>query len=90
MAVVVVSVPLAFSFMRLSDESSIMKQLEGKQIGEVTIRQVHARAIQPLELSVELVTPSALTNRKLDVIKAEIELQLQREVIMEAQVVIRR
>jgi len=90
MAVVVVSVPLAFSFMRLSDESSIMQQLEGKKIGEVTIRQVHARAIQPLELSVELVTPSALTNGKLDVIKAEIELQLQREVIMEAQVVIRR
>lgn len=89
-AVVVVSVPLAFSFMRLSDESSIMQQLEGKKIGQVTIRQVRARAIQPLELSVELVTPSALTNGKLDVIKAEIELQLQREVIMEAQVVIRR
>ncbi|MEH6454210.1 MAG: TIGR00341 family protein [Psychromonas sp.] len=90
LAVLLVSVPLAFSFMRLSDESSVMQQLEGKQIGEVTIRQVHARAIEPLQLSVELVTPSALTNQKLDLIKAEIELQLQREVVMEAQVIIRR
>lgn len=89
-AVLLVSIPLVFSFMRLSDESSIKNQLEGQTIGEVTIRQVSARTKQPLELSVELVTPSALTNAKLDLIKAEIELQLQREVILEAQVIIRR
>lgn len=90
LAVILVSVPLAISFMRLSDESSVMLQLEGKDIGEVSIRQVRARAIEPLQLSVQLVTPSALTNEKLDLIKAEIEAQLQREVVMEAQVVIRR
>lgn len=88
--VALVSVPLVFSFMRLSDEASIMQQLEGSNIGEVTIRQVNARAIQPVALSLEIVTPSALTNAKLDRIKAAIELQLQRPVIMEAKVVIRR
>ncbi|WP_232772567.1 DUF389 domain-containing protein [Psychromonas sp. Urea-02u-13] len=89
-AVVLVSVPLVFSFMRLSDESSVVQQLEGKIIGQVTIRQVHARAVQPLEIAVKLVTPSALTNAKLDTIKAQIEAQLQRDVIMEAQIIIRR
>jgi len=88
--VALVSVPLIVSFMRLSDESSIMQQLEGKIIANVTIRQVSARAIQPVALSLELVTPSALTNAKLDQIKAQIEVQLQRDVIMEAKVVIRR
>ena len=90
LAVTIVSVPLVFSFIRLSDESSIMQQLEGKKFGLVTIRQVNARAIEPLELSVKLVTPSALTNATLDNIKSEIEAQLNRDVIMEAQVIIRR
>ena len=89
-AVFVVSIPLFFSFIRLSDESSIMQRLEGKKIAEVTIRQVKARDLQLLELSLQLVSPSALTNKKLDIIKAEIELLLQRPVIMEAQVIIRR
>jgi len=89
-AVALVSVPLIFSFIRLSDESSIMQQLEGKSIGDVRIRQVSARAITPVEISLELVSTSALTNAKLDQIKADIEAQLQRDVIMEAKVVIRR
>lgn len=88
--VALVSVPLVFSFMRLSDEATIMQQLEGKQIGEVTIRQVSARAITPVALSIELVTTSALTNAKLDRIKIAIERQLQQPVTMEATVVIRR
>jgi len=89
-AVLLVSIPLVFSFMRLSTESSIIQQLEGKKIGQVTLRQVSARAIEPIELSIELVTPSALTNAKLDIIKSEIEAQLQQPVTMEAKVVIRR
>lgn len=88
--VLLVSIPLGVSFMRLSDESSIVQHLEGKKIGEVTLRQVQARAVTPVELSIELVTPSALTNKKLDLIKAVIEAKLQRDVIMEAKVIIRR
>ncbi|WP_413698944.1 DUF389 domain-containing protein [Psychromonas sp. KJ10-10] len=89
-AVIIVSVPLAFSFMRLSDEASIMQQLEGKTIDQVTIRQVQAHALRPLELSIQLITPTALTNLDLDNIKENIEMRLQRDVIMEAQVIIRR
>ncbi|WP_354625000.1 TIGR00341 family protein [Psychromonas sp. MME2] len=89
-AVLIVSVPLVISFMRLSDESSIIHQLQGRQIGEVTIRQVHARAVHPLSLSIELVSPSGITDEELDTIKAAIESQLQRTIIMEAQVIIRR
>ena len=89
-AVVLVSIPLVLSFIRLTEESSITQQLEGTQVGNVIIRQVRARAIEPLQLSVQLVTPQALTNEKLDKIKAQIETQLQREVVMEAQVIIRR
>ena len=88
--VALVSIPLVFSFIRLSDEAVIMQQLEGKKIGEVVIREVHARALQPVEISVKLMTPTTLTTEKLDTIKQSIESQLQQKVILEAQVIIRR
>ncbi|RJG47454.1 TIGR00341 family protein [Motilimonas pumila] len=90
MAVAIVSIPLVISFMRLSDEAKVIKYLEGKQIGSVTLRHVSARAVGPLELSLEIVTPAALTGFDLDTIKDEIEAKLREPVIMEAQVVIRR
>ena len=89
-AVLLVSIPLIFSFMQLSNESSIIEQLEGKQIGKVTLRHVSAQTAQPLSLSVQLVSPDALTNNKLDLIKSEIEAQLKQDIVLEAQVIIRR
>ena len=89
-AITIVSIPLVFSFMRLSDEARIKHQLEGKIVGEVIIREVQARAIKPIEISVKLVTPEMLTSQNLDEIKDSIESQLQRKVILEAQIVVRR
>ena len=88
--VALVSIPLIFSFLRLSEEAKIMQQLEGKQVGRVIIREVYARALDPVEISLKIVTPETLTSQKLDKIKETIESQLQQKVIMEAQVVIRR
>jgi len=88
--VAIVSIPLVFSFLRLSDEAAIMQQLEGKVVGDVTIREVHARSVEPMEISLKLLTPETLTSENLDAIKQGIELQLQRKVILEAQVIIRR
>lgn len=88
--VTLVSIPLVFSFLRLSEEAKIMQQLEGKRIGEVVIREVYARALEPIEISVKLVTPETLTSEKLDAIKDSIKAELQQDVIMEAQVIIRR
>ncbi len=89
-AVLLVSIPLVMSFIRLSDEAHIVQKLQGQTIGNVVIRSIRARAVEPLQLSVQLVTPSALTDRELDTIKAKIQTELQRDVVMEAQVVIRR
>ena len=89
-AVLLVSTPLAISFIRLSEEAQIVQRLQGKTIGNVTIRSVRARAVEPLELSIQLVTPTSLTNTDLDNIKETIETELAFNVIMEAQVIIRR
>ncbi|MCE2573030.1 TIGR00341 family protein [Motilimonas eburnea] len=89
-AVALVSIPLVFSFMRLSDEANIVRDLEGEQIGSVILRHVQARAVEPVELSLQIVTPAALTGADLDTIKDVVEGKLKRDVIMEAQVVIRR
>ena len=88
--VALVSIPLIFSFIRLSDEAIIIQQLEGKKIGNVTLREVRASALNPIKVSVQLVTPETLTSDSLDVIKDEIEIQLKQKVIMEAEVIIRR
>lgn len=88
--VTIVSIPLVFSFMRLSEEADIIQQLEGKVIGEVRLREVHARAVEPLKVSLKLVTPETLTSENLDTIKESIEIKLDRKVVMEAQVIIRR
>ncbi|MCW8994879.1 MAG: TIGR00341 family protein, partial [Psychromonas sp.] len=88
--VIVISIPLLLSFLRLSTEAQIVRQLEGQVIGHVALRNVQARAVKPLELSIQLVTPATLTETDLDTIKKVIETKLTRKVIMEAQVIIRR
>ncbi|MCE0557762.1 TIGR00341 family protein [Motilimonas sp. E26] len=90
LAVAIVSIPLVFSFMRLSEEAKIVQALEGKEIGSVILRHIQARANEPIELSLQIVTPAALTGADLDTIKDVVEGKLNRDVIMEAQVVIRR
>lgn len=89
-AVFLVSIPLFFSFLRLAQESSVVQQLQGKQIEEATIRQISARDIDPMLLSIELVSPTQLSDAKLDTIKRNIEQQLQREVTLEATIIIQR
>jgi uncharacterized hydrophobic protein (TIGR00271 family) len=89
-AVILVSMPLVVSFIHLSDEAQIVKKLQGQSIGNVTIRTVDARSVEPIELSLQLVTPTYLTDIELDNIKVTIENKLQRKVIIEAQVIIRR
>lgn len=89
-AVLIVSIPLVMSFIRLSDEAQIVQKLQGQTIGNAVIRTIRARAVKPLELSIQLVTPTSLTNTDLDNIKETIETKLQRDVVIEAQVVIRR
>lgn len=88
--VALVSIPLVFSFMRLADEATIIQQLEGKQVGKITLREVTANALSPIKVSVKLVTPETLTSDNLDAVKKAIEVQLQQQVIMEAEVIIRR
>ncbi|MGL4474592.1 MAG: TIGR00341 family protein, partial [Shewanella sp.] len=89
-AVAVVSIPLVFSFMRLSEEARIVTSLEGESIGNVTLRHIKARAGNPVELSLQLVSPEALTSSDIDAIKDVIETQLKRDVTLEAQIIVRR
>ncbi|WP_028865077.1 TIGR00341 family protein [Psychromonas aquimarina] len=89
-AVIVVSIPLLLSFNRLSDEAEIVQKLQGQVIGNAAIRDIRARAVEPLQLSIQLVTPTSLTDVDLDSVKQAIETKLGRKVIMEAQVIIRR
>ncbi|WP_427981385.1 TIGR00341 family protein [Agarivorans sp.] len=89
-AVTLVSVPLFFSFSRLSEEAKIVQRLQGKTFNQILLRTVQARGVEPLVLRVQLLSEDALTNRQLDELKQNIEQQLGRSVTLEASIIIRR
>jgi uncharacterized membrane protein len=88
--VILVSVPLMISFMHLSYEAKIIKALEGTKIDHVILRHVSARDVEPVELTLDILTANVLNELDLDNIKLAIEEKLQTSVILEAKVVIRR
>ncbi|MDO6765574.1 TIGR00341 family protein [Agarivorans sp. 1_MG-2023] len=89
-AVVLVSVPLVFSFNRLSEEAQIVQRLQGKTFNEVLLRTVRAQSTKPLTLHVQLVSAKALSDQQLDLLKDSIQAELKRPFNLEASIIIRR
>jgi uncharacterized hydrophobic protein (TIGR00271 family) len=90
LVVILISVPLMVSFMHLSYEAKIIKALEGTKIEHVVLRHVSARDVEPVELTLDILTANVLNELDLDNIKQAIEEKLHTSVILEAKVVIRR
>lgn len=74
--VIGISTPLAFGFSRMVRENSIVQNLNGQQIGHITLRDVDVRQINPMRISVKVITAKPLTEEELKNIKRVIEDQL--------------
>jgi uncharacterized hydrophobic protein (TIGR00271 family) len=88
--VIILSIPLIFSFNRMLDEHRLIQQLDGWTVEQVVVSDVMVKSLSPLSLSVKVVSSKPLETETLDAIKLEIEEKLQKEVSLEIITVISR
>ncbi len=81
--VILVAVPLSFSFDRIMQEASITKALEGTTIENVVLRDVRIRFGAQMVVSLRLVGPESIEPEKIQSIKKEIEKKINQPVVLE-------
>jgi uncharacterized hydrophobic protein (TIGR00271 family) len=86
----IVSVPLAFGFLRMVSEHRIIRALEGREVAGALIRDVRIRGGEPLYLSVRLLSDAPFDGARIDTVKDDIEQILQRDIVLEATVALVR
>ncbi len=88
--VLLLCVPLVLSFNQMIYEHRIQGDLEGLQTEMATLKDIKVVKISPLRISLKLVSDQPVYGSKIDVIKANIEERLGREVELEVVTVISR
>lgn len=88
--VVVVTVPLVFGFLRMVGEHRIVKALSGLQVEDITLREVSIRRIDPLHISVRLLSRHSIDDNDLERVKRAIEHRVGQTLVMEAVVALER
>lgn len=81
--ILLVAVPLSFSFNRIKQEALITIQLEGTTINGVILRNVKVRFRKNLNISLKMVAPEPLEDAKMKIIKKEIENRIDKKIVLE-------
>jgi len=81
--IILVGVPLSFSFNKIKQEALITSQLEGATINGVILRNVKVRFRKTLKISIKMVAPEPLDKVKMKNIKQEIENRIDKKIILE-------
>lgn len=88
--VVLVSIPLASSFVRMVDEHGMTSRLEGQVFYNAKLQGVRVQPGEPLLVSTRLLAAEPISLVELDLIKKAIEDELQKTVRLEASLVVVR
>lgn len=88
--VIALSVPLGYGFYKLVQENRIINSINHRTIENIEVKDVTVLDYNPLKLSVKLVSDSPITEEDLELIKNELEEILEREIILEIDIGIRR
>lgn len=80
---VIICIPLSFSFRKIMTEAEISKSLEGYTINDITMTDVSVRPGKPIHISMHLVSTKTLTDEDIRHIKSDIEQRLNREIQLE-------
>ncbi|ADH86995.1 DUF389 domain-containing protein [Desulfurivibrio alkaliphilus] len=83
-AVTLISIPLLLGFMGMKEEQTLVSQLEGLTLQEVTIREVRIRPGEPLHLSLRLISAGTISDGQLEEVKTAIENRIGRPIVLEA------
>ena len=90
LVVVLVSIPLASSFIRMVNEHGITSRLEGQVFANAELQDVQVKPGETLLVSARLLTADPLNLVELDLIKQAIELELEQPIRLEATLVLVR
>ena len=82
-SVLILSIPLALGFDQMVYEHNIKKQLEGLETEVVTIKDVHVLGLDPIKLSLKLVSKRPISSDEIDRIKTLVENELKRSAEIE-------
>lgn len=81
--VLLVCVPLTFSFYRIKQEAEITRALEGYQFKKITLKDVRVRSGDVPVISIKIVAPKSVTDDELLEIKEHVEDKINRKIIIE-------
>lgn len=81
--VLLVCVPLTFSFYRIKQEAEISRALEGYQFKEITLKDVRVRSGDVPVISLKIVAPKSIDDHELLEIKKHVEDKINRKIIIE-------
>lgn len=79
----IVALPLGLTFKRMVNENFLIQQLAGKEIPHGLLRQVKVVQMNPLRLSVTILSEKVLTEADYSEIKAEIEAEINQPAELE-------
>ena len=81
--ILLVAVPLSFSYNRIKQEALITSELEGATINGVVLRNVKVQFSKTLRISIKIVSSEPLDDSKLKNIKQEIENRIDKNIVLE-------
>ncbi|WP_460186331.1 TIGR00341 family protein [Thiomicrorhabdus hydrogeniphila] len=88
--VLLVSIPLTISFVKLVDKQQVVSSLEGLYLDDIEIRDVNIITDTPMYISVTLLSSHTVNNDQIEKIKKEIEERLDRKIKLESKMAILR
>ncbi|WP_057935580.1 TIGR00341 family protein [Algoriphagus resistens] len=80
---IAIALPLGLSFHKMVAENKIIQDLSGKEIPHGLLREVKVVQMQPLKLSVTILSESALDEQDFQEIRKEIEAEIGQEISLE-------
>lgn len=80
---IVIALPLGLSFNKMVEENIIIQDLSGQEIPHGLLREVKVIQMQPLKLSVTILSEEALTEQDFKEIRTEIEEKIGRDIALE-------
>lgn len=81
--VILVSLPLALGFNRIVKENRIINRLNDWEVEGVVLRDINILSINPLSLSLRVISETPLDNNDIDLLKTKLEERLNEEVDLE-------
>lgn len=81
--VLIVVIPLSFSFNKIMQEADVTRTLEGSTYENVVLRDVKVHFGKPMKVSVKLVGPEVIPPEKINKIKQQIEDRLKYPIVLE-------